>query len=57
MKECCLEIKDTVIELKSEMKEIVQAAINEKVEADGGINASILDNRLDAFEAKIMSRP
>jgi hypothetical protein len=56
VKECCLEIKDTVIELKSEMKEIVQAAINEKVEADGGINASILDNRLDAFEARIMSR-
>lgn len=38
------------------MKEIVHAAIDEKVEADGGINASILDNRLEAFEARIMSR-
>jgi hypothetical protein len=56
VKECCLEIKNTVIELKSEMKEIVHAAIDEKVEADGGINASILDNRLEAFEARIMSR-
>jgi hypothetical protein len=56
VKECCLEIKDTVIELKSEMKEIVHTAVDEKVEADGGINASILDNRLDAFESRIMSK-
>ncbi len=47
MKEVCEEIKTEVRSMREDLKSIVPEAIDEKVEASGGINTSLLDKRLD----------
>jgi hypothetical protein len=56
VKQCCIEVKEAVVDLKEEIKTTIHAAIDEKVEADGGINAAILDKSMSAMENRIMSR-
>lgn len=57
VKTCCYEIKDTIgRELSNTIKDTINSAIDEKVKADGGINAAILEQTVHAMETRIMTR-
>eukprot|EP00804_Cyclotella_cryptica_P025665 CCRYP_002871-RA/>CCRYP_002871-RA protein AED:0.99 eAED:1.00 QI:0/0/0/0.33/1/1/3/0/178 len=53
---CCIDIKDAVMEFKSELRDSISQAIDDKVEESGGINASILDSRILALEQRLVNR-
>jgi len=52
--ECrCNDIKAAVVDFKSELRDAISQAIDDKVEDSGGINASILDSRILALEQRL----
>jgi hypothetical protein len=53
---CCHDIKAAVMEFKSELRDSISQAIDDKVEDSGGINASILDSRILALEERLVTR-
>ncbi len=44
------------MEFKSELRDSISQAIDDKVEDSGGINASILDSRVLALEERLVTR-
>ena len=44
------------MEFKSELRDSISQAIDDKVEESGGINASILDSRILALEERLVNR-
>ena len=50
---CCNDIKTAVVDFKSELRDAISQAIDDKVEDSGGINASILDSRILALEKRL----
>ena len=50
---CCNDIKAAVMDFKSELRDAVSQAIDDKVEESGGINASILDSWILALEQRL----
>ena len=52
---CCHDIKAAVMEFKSELRDSISQAIDDKVEDSGGINASILDSRILALEERLLT--
>mgnify|MGYP006157755839 CR=1 FL=1 len=56
VKEACEEIKTEVRVMRVDLKTIIHEAIDEKVEASGGINTSMLDKRLGNMEKRLAEK-
>jgi hypothetical protein len=54
-KGCCNDIKAAVMDFKSELRDVVSQAIDNKVEESRGINASILDSQIQALEERLVN--
>ena len=56
VKEACEEIKTEIRVMRVDLKTIIHEAIDEKVEASGGINTSMLDKKLGDMEKRLAEK-